>query len=160
MNMKLSAGVLLVGLAAVTVVGQEARMPSAADLQRMSARFAPTEIAADLLALTPADREVLAKLVQASQIMDALFLRQAWSGNEAMLLGLARAADADARARLHYFLINKGPWDRLDHHRPFVVGAPEKPAGANFYPEGASKQEIERWMQSLAETQRAQATGF
>jgi hypothetical protein len=160
MKMKLPAGVLLVGLAAVTVVGQEARMPSAADLQRMSARFAPTEIAADLSALTPADRQVLAKLVQASQIMDALFLRQAWSGNEAMLLGLAGADGADARARLHYFLINKGPWDRLDHHRPFVAGAPEKPAGANFYPEGASKQEIERWMQSLAETQRAQATGF
>src|SRR3954462_10549207 len=92
--------------------------------------------------------------------MDALFLRQAWSGNEAMLLRVPRADDADARARLHYFLINKGPWDRLDHHRPFVVGAPEKPAGANFYPEGASKQEIEHWIQSLPEAQRAQATGF
>jgi hypothetical protein len=160
MNTKQLAGACLAGLAAVTLSAQQSRLPAAADLQRMSAQFAPTEIAADLSALTPADRQVLAKLVQASQIMDALFLRQAWSGNEAMLLALARADDADARARLHYFLINKGPWDRLDHHRPFVVGAPEKPAGANFYPEGASKQEIEHWIQSLPEAQRAQATGF
>jgi hypothetical protein len=160
MNMKLLAGLLLAGIASVTTVGQEPRMSSAADLERMAARFAPTEIGADVSALTPADRQVLARLVQASQIIDALFLRQVWSGNDAMLLGLASADNAEARARLHYFLINKGPWDRLDHHRPFVAGAPAKPAGANFYPEGASKQEIERWIQSLPEPQRAQAAGF
>src|SRR3954462_13530039 len=95
----------------------------------MSAQFAPTEIAADLSALTPTDRQVLAKLVQASQIMDALFLRQAWSGNEAMLLALARADDANARARLHYFLINKGPWGRLRHYRPVLLRAPGRTGG-------------------------------
>ena len=31
------------------------------------------------------------------------------------------------RARLHYFLINKGPWSRLDHNAPFVPGVPAKP---------------------------------
>ena len=38
--------------------------------------------------------------------------------------------------------------------------APAKPEGANFYPEGASKAEIERWMQSLPASERARATGF
>jgi hypothetical protein len=160
MSIKLLTGAVVLGLAAVTLSAQESRLPSAADLQRMAARFAPTEIKADLSALSAADRQVLGKLVQASKIIDALFLRQAWSGNEAMLLDLARADGPDARTRLHYFLINKGPWDRLDHHRPFVAGAPAKPAGANFYPEGASKAEIERWIQSLPEAQRAAATGF
>ena len=64
------------------------------------------------------------------------------------------------RARLHYFLINKGPWSRLDHNQMFVPGAPPKPAGANFYPADASKAEIERWMQSLPEADRARANGF
>ena len=27
------------------------------------------------------------------------------------------------RARLHYFLLNKGPWSRLDENEPFVEGA-------------------------------------
>ena len=52
--------------------------------------------------------------------MDALFLRQVWAGNDAMLQDLARLAAAPAAPRasrsaaraLHYFLINKGPWSR------------------------------------------------
>ena len=60
-------------------------MPNAAKLQRMAARFAPTEIRVDLTKLSPGDRRVLAKLVEASKIWTALFLRQVWSGNEEML---------------------------------------------------------------------------
>ena len=77
-----------------------------------------------------------------------------------MLLDLVRDETPEGRARLHYFLINKGPWSRLDHNQPFVPGAPAKPEGANFYPEGASKAEIERWIQSLPASERARATGF
>ena len=138
-------------------------MPDTVRLQRlekMSARFAPTNIRADLSAVSAADRRVLAKLVEASKMMDALFLRQVWAGNEAMLLDLAQNRTPEGRARLHYFLINKGPWSRLDHDEVFVPGAPAKPAGANFYPEGASKAEIERWIQSLPDAERARATGF
>jgi hypothetical protein len=139
---------------------QEASVADTAKLQQMAARFAPTEIAADLSALSPSDRQVLAKLIAASKIIDALFLRQVWAGNDAMLLDLARNATADGRARLHYFLVNKGPWSRLDHDQPFVAGAPPKPAGANFYPAGATKAEIERWIESLPEAERARARGF
>ncbi len=127
---------------------------------RLSERFAPTEIRADLSKLSTADRKVLAKLVEASKIMDAIFLRQVWAGNEAMLIELAQDQSAEGRARLHYFLINKGPWDRLDHNKPFVPGAPSKPEGANFYPEGAAKADIDRWMKSLPDAERAKAVGF
>ena len=91
------------------------------------------------------------KLVEASKIVDGLFLRQVWAGNEAMLADLARDRSPEGRARLHYFLINKGPWSRLDHNAVFVPGAPAKPAGANYYPEGASKADVEDWIQSLPE---------
>src|SRR4029079_9307566 len=76
------------------------------------------------------------------------------------LLSLAKDQTPAGRARLHYFLINKGPWSRLDHDKPFWPGAPAKPAGANFYPEDASKADLERWMQSLSGDERARATGF
>jgi hypothetical protein len=132
----------------------------AARLDTMAARFAPTEIVADLSRLSPADRQVLAKLVQASKIMDALYLRQVWAGNEAMLLDLIRDQSPEGRARLHYFLINKGPWSRLDDNEVFVPGAPPKSPGANFYPEGATKEEVERWIASLPQAERARATGF
>jgi hypothetical protein len=130
------------------------------ELRRKAARYAPTDIGADVSRLAPNDRRVLAKLVEASQVMDGLFLRQVWSGNHAMLLDLARDGTPEGRARLHYFLINKGPWDRLDHHQPFVTGAPPKPPGADFYAEGATKSELEQWMQQLPEAERARANGF
>ena len=155
--------VVLLALVGAVVVAQRAEDPAVPDLARllvMTARFAPTDISADLSALSPADRRVVAKLVEASKIVDALFLRQAWAGNDAMLLDLVRDQSPAGRARLHYFLINKGPWSRLDHNQPFIAGAPPKPAGANFYPGDASKADLESWLQSLSEAERAQATGF
>jgi hypothetical protein len=157
-----AGGVLLVACAAAAafVRAQEAAVPDAATLQAMAARFAPTEISADISKLPANDRRALARLVEASKIVDALFLRQVWAGNDAMLLDLLRDQSPAGRARLHYFQINKGPWSRLDHNAAFVPGAPAKPAAANFYPEGASKADLERWIATLPEAERSRATGF
>src|SRR5215831_13621176 len=158
---KVTVALVVAAICAAIASAQGGSVSEAERLQRMAARFAPTEIRVDLSKVSAADRKVLAKLVEASQIMDALFLRQVWVGNEAMLIDLARDQSAEGRARLHYFLINKGPWDRLDHNKPFVPVAPAtKPAGANFYPEGAAKADVDRWMKSLPEAERAKAVGF
>ncbi len=151
-----------------------AAAPSASEINTMAARFAPAEIRADLSALPDNERRALARLVEAARVMDSLFLKQVWAGNDALLQDLAHAAVAHARAtgaagnasadaasaRLHYFLINKGPWSRLDHDRAFVPGAPEKPAGANFYPAGATKADVQKWLDSLSGDEKARATGF
>ena len=94
--------------------------------------------------------------------MDALFLRQVWAGNPALLQQLSREAlaagpDSPAAAQLHYFLINNGPWSRLDHNQPFVAGVPAKPEGANFYPADATKEEVQKWIDSLE--RRSQGAG-
>jgi hypothetical protein len=150
------AGVSLVAFQEPAV----SRVPDLQQLQKMSARFAPTDIGADVSKLSDTDRRVLAKLVEASKIIDALFLRQVWGGNDAMLLDLVRDQSPLGRERLHYFLINKGPWSRIDHNLVFVPGAPAKMPAANFYPDGASKADVERWIQALPEAERARATGF
>jgi len=162
MTQKFTAAAFLpvIAIAATLVFAQESPVPETGKLLRMTARFAPTEIGADLSKLSVVDRRVIGTLVEASKIIDALFLRQVWSGNEAMLQDLARDDSPEGRARLRYFLINKGPWSRLDHNQPFVAGTPVKPAGANYYPEAAAKGDLERWMQSLSESDRARATGF
>jgi hypothetical protein len=131
-----------------------------ADLQTKSARFAPTDLTADITALPANEREALAHMVRAAQVMDALFLEQVWAGNETMLHSLLRDESPAGKARLHEFLINKGPWARLDHNAIFVPGAPEKLPSANFYPEGATKAEVEKWINSLSGAQKASATGF
>jgi len=136
------------------------------ELRTMTARFAPAEIGADVSALPDNERRALSKLIEAARLMDGLFLRQVWAGNDAMLQRLAREAlpgsenATEAAERLHYFLINKGPWSRLDHNTPFVPGAPAKPEAANFYPAGAAKEEIQKWIDSLQGPAKAAATGF
>lgn len=131
-----------------------------ADLQSKSARFAPTDLTADISALPPNEREALAHMVRAAQVMDALFLEQVWAGNESMLFSLINDQTAAGKARLHEFVINKGPWGRLDHNAVFIPGAPEKLPSANFYPEGATKADVEKWIESLSGAEKTAATGF
>jgi hypothetical protein len=119
-------------------------------------RFAPIDLTVDLKGIAPNEQKALGRLVRASRIMDALFLRQAWSGNETMLLQLATARSP----HLDELLLNKGPWSRLDKNAPFVPGAPPKPAQGNFYPADATKPQIADWIKSLPEKERAAATGF
>ena len=126
----------------------------------MTARFAPVDLTADVSTLPPNERQALAKLIDAATVFDALFLRQVWAGNETMLLTLAGDRSELGQARLRYFLINKGPWSRLDHNEPFISGVPPKPPQANFYPAGATKEEIEAWITSLPAAERARTIGF
>ncbi|MEW5983461.1 MAG: hypothetical protein AB1806_13995 [Acidobacteriota bacterium] len=133
---------------------------STSGLDGMIARFAPVEIGADVSTLPPNERQALAKLVQAGRVMDGLFLRQVWAGNEAVLFDLLADTSPLGKARLHYFLINKGPWSRLDHNEAFIPGVPEKPAEANYYPAGTTKAEVDAWFNGLKEPERTAATGF
>ncbi|MEP6783722.1 MAG: hypothetical protein ABI983_08630 [Acidobacteriota bacterium] len=130
------------------------------DVQAKTVRFAPTDLTADITALPANEREALAHMVRAAQVMDALFLEQVWAGNESMLYSLIQDATPLGKARLHEFLINKGPWGRLDLNAIFIPGAPEKTPQANFYPEGATKDEVEKWINSLSGAEKTAATGF
>ena len=134
--------------------------PETQKLQTMTARFAPVDLTADVSKLPDNERHALTKLVAASKIFDALFLRQVWEGNEAMLLDLARDDSPLGRARRHYFLINKGPWSRLDANEVFIPGAPKKPEEGNFYPGGATKADVEAWFKTLSGADRTRAIGF
>ncbi|QKK04094.1 MAG: Zn-dependent hydrolase [Pseudomonadota bacterium] len=92
---------------------------------------------ADLSHLTDGQRRMIGVLIEASEIMDDLFWRQAFGDRGALLDGID-----DERMR-RFARINYGPWDRLAGNRPFVPGYGPKPAGANFYPADMSDAEFE-----------------
>jgi hypothetical protein len=140
--------------------GQSTPLPDTGQIEQMSARFAPVDVELDLSTLPPNERAALADLVRAAQVVDALFLRQVSPDNNALLLTLSADPSPLGRARLNYFLINKGPWSRLDRDQPFLPGIGPKPDEANFYPPGATKPALEAWLASLPEAQRGLATGF
>ena len=135
-------------------------VPDAPALRRLSARLVPVELTADVARLPASERAALVPLVRAAQIMDALFLRQVWAGNETLLAQLARDATPLGRERLHAFWQNKGPWLRLDNERPFMPGVGDKPAAGTFYPADATKPDVQAWMKDLPPSTRASASGF
>src|SRR5215204_4274406 len=152
--------VLTMGLIATTLTGQK---PAAGDpeLARKIARFAPTTLTADTSKLTPKDRQALDKIIAAAKLLDPLYLRQVWSGNEALEKKLQADKTTAGRQRLHYFYINDGPWSRLDDKEPFIEGVPqEKPVQASYYPEDMTKDEFNSWLQTLSEADKQRATGF
>jgi hypothetical protein len=142
------------------VSANAAPLPDEAALKKTAGKFAPVELTVDLSKLSANEVKVLGKLVAAAKIMDALFLRQVWAGNDSLLLDLVDDQSPLGRARLHLFLTFKGPWNRLEHDSPFLPGIPAKPPEANFYPADSTKAAVESWMKSLPEKDRAAAAGF
>jgi hypothetical protein len=138
-----------------------AETPDLAHLKEMTARFAPTELRADTSKLSPADRKALAKLIEASRVLNDIYLSQLWSGNHALYAKLQRDTTPLGKARLHYFWINKGPWSDIDEFAAFVPGAPPKKLpGANFYPADMTRNEFETWAKGLSKEDHEKAVGF
>jgi hypothetical protein len=131
------------------------------DLTKKIARFAPTTLTANLSKLSAGDAQALAKIVAAAKLLDPLFLRQVWSGNDALNATLEADKTEVGRQRLHYFLINDGPWSRLDSNEPFIEGVPkEKPPQGNFYPDDITKDEFNSWLAGLPDSEKEKATGY
>jgi hypothetical protein len=136
-------------------------VPDLAQLDHMIARFAPTEIRADISHLSSGDRAALVKLIEASRMLNDIFLKQMWSGNPVLYEKLKRDKTPLGKARLHYFWINKGPWSEIDGNTAFLPDVPpQKLPGANFYPENMTREEFESWVKTLSKEDREQAEGF
>ncbi|HET9318624.1 MAG TPA: hypothetical protein VFO27_02575, partial [Bryobacteraceae bacterium] len=161
MNNEMMKKMFRLMLAMASAVGTERQGMSQAVLERMMARFAPAEMRVDTAALSAGDRKALVKLIEASRVINDLFLTQMWSGNHALLMQLEKGHSALGKARLHYFRIQKSPWSDLDGHVAFLPGVPPKKLpGANFYPPDMTKEEFESWVKKLPEKERLEAEGF
>ena len=119
---------------------QEEKLKIADDVATRLSQFAPTDIDFDEALVSPADRKVLLKLVEAAQILDQIYWDQVSPDGRAVRGKLV--AQGAPRQVLDYFDIMYGPWDRLRNDQPFV-GDREKPEGAAFYPEGLTRAELE-----------------
>nr|WP_285817822.1 Zn-dependent hydrolase [Echinimonas agarilytica] len=100
--------------------------------------YTSVPLTADLSHLSANQKQMIALLIEASEIMDDLFWQQAFNQNKDDFL--AAIADADVR---RFAEINYGPWDRLNADMPFIEGFGKKPLGASFYPADMEKAEFE-----------------
>jgi hypothetical protein len=162
--MRIAISLLLLAVFLANISGMQRRPAKRAvvdpALARKIRRFAPTVLTADISRLSANDRKSLARIIEAAKLMDPLFLRQVWSGNQALHQKLAADKSVAGRQRLHYFMINKGPWSRIDSNEPFIDGVPAKPHHATFYPDDMTKDEFNSWVASLPPEEKQKATGF
>ena len=100
--------------------------------------YAEFTLTADLSDLTDKQRKMIGVLIEASEIMDDLFWRQAYGDNHREWLASLGSDETAQFAALNY-----GPWDRLDDEKPFIKGVGPKPLGANFYPEDMTREEFD-----------------
>lgn len=111
--------------------------PAANDIAAKVASYAEVELKADLSTLAEGDRKAIALLLQAGEVMDALFWKQVVGDKDALL---GKLTDPATR---RFAEINYGPWDRLDGDKPFVDGVGPRPPGAMFYPADMTKAEFD-----------------
>ena len=100
--------------------------------------YAVVPLTADLSAFDADGKRMIARLVEASQVMDDLFWQQSWSGDREALL--ARAPDDATRELVR---INFGPWDRLNADTPLLEGIGPRPPGGMFYPADITRAQFE-----------------
>src|SRR3954471_15245249 len=136
-------------------------IPNLPELEKMQARYSPTDLKVDTTHLSAADKKALVKLLEAARVLDPLFMTQLWEGSNELFAKLQKDTTPLGRARLKYFWQNKGPWSDLDGHTAFLPGVPDrKPLGSNFYPSDMTKEEFERWEAALPKKEQEVATGF
>jgi len=106
------------------------------DRQRLEI-YTDFSLQSDLSHLSDNQKAMVAKLIDASKIMDDLFWKQAFGKNKQDFL-----AQLDDEKVRQFADINYGPWDRLNGDEVFLSGYKEKPLGAGFYPADITKEEL------------------
>lgn len=119
-----------------TSSAEQAQAAAAAD------KVPAVAIAANTSFLTGEEKQVVNLLIQASDLMTPIYLRQSFAGNPAIRAKIAASGD---KALLDRFDANLGPWDEFEDFKPFYGNA-AKPAGAGFYPPDLTREQFEAYL--------------
>lgn len=132
---------------------------SSADLERMRAQFAVVDMDIDTAFLTDEEIAVVNKLNQVGNYMSEIYFRQRSEMNPEWRAEIASSELEAKDLALQLFELHFGPWDTLDHNKPFYGSTP-MPEGAAFYPADMTKQEFEDWIAAHPEDEDAFRSGY
>lgn len=114
-------------------------------VEAQRAKIARVDIAPDTGFLSAEERQVVNLLIQASDLMTPIYLRQRSVHNPETRLVISRMRRADQPLILDWFDANLGPWDDFAELRPFWGDQP-MPEGAGFYPEDLTREEFDAYV--------------
>lgn len=128
-------------------------------MKKKISQFSETELKYDHSLLDENQKKVMENIYLSAKQLDKIFLDQVYSKNKEIKKKLENSTDELSKLQLDYFNIMTGPFDRLDHNKPFYGNA-AKPLGANFYPEDMTKEEFENWIKTHPEDEKAFTSEF
>jgi hypothetical protein len=124
------------------------------DLAERVAKFKLVHMPFNSAGLTPREKEMVSKLVDASGLLDCVYWRQSDPQGLKLYLSLANSKDPRDELLRRYLKINGSRFDLIDDDQPFV-GTQRMPPGRGFYPTDMTKQEFDAYVAAHPEQKTA-----
>jgi hypothetical protein len=124
---------------------ESSKLVIAPDLAQRLAKFKKVHMPFDSSKLTDREKQMVAKLVDASGLLDCIYWRQSDPEGLKLYLSLAHTTNPQFQMLAEYLKINGGRFDLIDDNKPFVGTAP-MPPGRGFYPWGMTLDEINAYV--------------
>ncbi len=122
-----------------------AKMAVVSDLAERLKQYKPVQMPFNPAGLTAKERQLVEKLVDASQYLESIYWRQSDPQGLMLYQQLASSkSPRDERLR-EYLFINGSRFDLLDHNKPFV-GTEKMPPGRGFYPPHLTLEKVEAYV--------------
>jgi len=136
---------------------EAATASTAYDINRQYAKFAEVPMNPDVSFLTDTERQVVNKLIEASDYLSKIYLLQRGADYPQRRAELERTGSPIEKAMfdLHY-----GPCDTLADDNHIFTGKTPCTAGAGFYPVDMTKEEFENWVTTHPEDKDAFTSGY
>jgi hypothetical protein len=124
------------------------------DLAERVAKFKLVHMPFNSAGLSAREKEMVAKLVDASGLLDCIYWRQNDPEGLKLYLSLAKSTDPQDVLLRRYLKINGSRFDLIDDDKPFV-GTQPMPPGRGFYPAGMTKEKFEAYVAAHPEQNTA-----
>jgi hypothetical protein len=117
----------------------------APDLAQRVAKFKQVKITYSAAKLSPDERRMVAKLVDAAGLLDCAYWRQSDPEGLKLYVSLEKSRKPKDILLRRYLRINGSRFDLIDDEKPFV-GTQPMPPGRGFYPPDLTKAELDAYV--------------
>jgi hypothetical protein len=115
------------------------------DLDARLAKLRSVKMPFDPAGLSPRERQMVEKLVEACRNLESIYWRQSDPDGLTLLKSLARGTNNRDQGLSRMLMINGSRYDLLEENQPFVGSDPFAP-GRGLYPKGLSREQIEQYV--------------
>ena len=115
------------------------------DLAQRVAKFRRVHMPFDSEGLSPRERQMIGKLVDAAGLLDCIYWRQSDPEGLKLYLSLAGSKDPQDELLRRYLRINGSRFDLIDDEKPFV-GTEPMPPGRGFFPEDMTRAKFDAYV--------------